>query len=336
MPPTATNAHSDLAASYLKHAPTYHTDKQAQYVLPNGSTEHLRLETQARHLSNIMNGQVIHAPVANPARILDVGCGTGVVTTYLAHQCPSASVYGVDLSPVPQLPGVSRPENVRFLQGNILTEKPGTWRVAYGKQALAVQDSLPEVEAFDLTYSRLLLCGISDWPKYIRTCYGLLRPATGWTEVHDLDWIWYRSDPETGKGEEVISDSWEWLQKLKSVSESRGLDFTCGSRTAGWMREAGFVDIETEVYRWPWGAEAGKRHAQAIGEATKKWQEFGEYVSENIISMFWHLIPRTMEGVVGQEEIEGMREGMVRDFRAMEGTGRDYWKFYVTWGRKGA
>ncbi len=37
--------------------------------------------------------------VATPARVLDLGCGTGQLTTDLAHRYPGATVVGADLSP---------------------------------------------------------------------------------------------------------------------------------------------------------------------------------------------------------------------------------------------
>ncbi|EMC99413.1 hypothetical protein BAUCODRAFT_57572, partial [Baudoinia panamericana UAMH 10762] len=103
---------------------TYHTDQTSQYVLPNDAPEHDRLEVQARVLSGVMNGNIIHAPVHAPAvrRVLDVGCGTGPVTGYLGRKYPHADVVGLDISVVPQCR--AWPPNVRFLQGNVLTMSP--------------------------------------------------------------------------------------------------------------------------------------------------------------------------------------------------------------------
>ncbi|KAK5114802.1 hypothetical protein LTR85_010115 [Meristemomyces frigidus] len=302
-------------SEYINHAPTYHTDKKSAYVLPNDSIEHVRLETQARHLSGIMNNRIIHSPVdkASVTRVLDVGCGTGIVTDYLAREYPSAEAVGLDLSPVPKQG--DRPSNVRFVQGNILTEKPSSW-VCTNDTATAPKAVL-DVEAFDLIYSRLLICGLSDWPKYIRTEYSLLKPG-GWAEVHDLDWIWY------DKHGKVISDDWPWFRRLRSAGESRGLDFSGGSRTQQWMNDAGFVDVQVKTYRWPFGGQ---------WETEGVWKEFGEYVSHVMVDMFWHLFPRLMEGQPGVtgEVIDQMREEMKHDFAPEEGK---HWLFYVTCGRK--
>ncbi|TKA70818.1 hypothetical protein B0A55_07431 [Friedmanniomyces simplex] len=304
-------------SDYASHAPTYHTNKDSPYVLPNGGPEHARLETQARHLSAIMGGRVIHSPILDNAakRILDVGCGTGVVSDHLARSFPTADVIGLDLSPVPQLR--DRPSNVRFVQGNILTDSPSDWKASRDSESRERSQKLPDEAAFDLIYSRLLVCGMSEWPRYIRKEFSLLKSG-GWAEVHDVDWIWY------DKQDRIISDDWPWWRELRSVGESRGLDFSCASRARQWMKDAGFADVQVDTYRWPFGGK---------WEKEKVWQEFGEYGSSAMTDMVWHMIPRMMEGRPGvtSETIDQMRADMQRDFAPEEGK---HWVFYVTCGRK--
>lgn len=263
-----------------------------------------------------MNGRIIHSPLhrANVHRVLDVGCGTGVVTDYLATQYASADVIGLDLSPVPKLR--DRPKNVRFLQGNILTEKPSAWK------ADTVGTTLPDAEAFDLIYSRLLVCGMSAWPQYISTAFSLLRPD-GYLEIHDLDWVWFKSASATQSGkEENLSDHWPWWQALRAAGEAKGLDFTCGSSTQHWMKEAGFVDVKVQEYRWPWGGE---------WEQDQVWKDFGQYVCSAMVEMVWHMIPRVMGDAADDERIAEMRASMKRDFAPEKGK---VWKMYVSCGRR--
>ena len=270
--------------------------------------EHVRLETQAYHLSAMMNNQIVHAPLdkTKPLRCLDIGCGTGIVTDHIASAYPSAEVFGLDLSPVPDKKG--RPKNVRFLQGNVLTQQPTDWKPS---------NSLREKSGlFDHIYSRLLVCGMSDWPAFIRTEFALLLSG-GWAEVHDLDWIWY------DKSGVEVSDKWSWWQALKRAGEARGLDFECGSRTQMWMKETGFVDVRVIEYYWPFGGQ---------WEKTDEMRGLGDYAATAMPEMLHHMIPKIMEGHgLSDEEIEEMRAGMRRDFAPEEGK---HWKFYVTIGRK--
>lgn len=79
------------------------------------STEHSRLEDETAGYNKVMFNSVFHAPVNAPETILDIGCGTGAVTYNLTTSYPSAQVYGLEISPVPDL----RPEqpNITFVQG---------------------------------------------------------------------------------------------------------------------------------------------------------------------------------------------------------------------------
>lgn len=297
------------SSEYINHNPAYHRDKNSRYILPNDAPEHVRLETQAYHLAAIMNGNIIHSPVdkADIRRILDVGCGTGVVTDYLGRTFPSADVVGLDLSSVPQIQGRDRPANVRFLQGNVMTGPPSSWK-GHGDAGL------PNEQAFDLIYSRLLVCGMTEWSRFLKTELALLKPG-GWAEVHDLDWVWY------DKAGNNISDSWPWWQTLRAAGEKQGLDFLCGSSAKGRMEEAGFPDVQVKEYYWPYGGQ---------WETDEAYREFGEYVATGMVDLVWHVIDRLMTAS-SREEKDQMRMDMMRDFEPQEGK---HWKFYVTCGRK--
>ncbi|KAF2214075.1 hypothetical protein CERZMDRAFT_38447 [Cercospora zeae-maydis SCOH1-5] len=101
MTTTQTQTETD---AYIANTPRYHTNKDAAYVLPNDEVEHTRLEQQAAHLQAIMNDNIIHSPIptgVKDAKMLDVGCGTGIVTDFIGNRFPNAQVYGLDISPVP-------------------------------------------------------------------------------------------------------------------------------------------------------------------------------------------------------------------------------------------
>jgi SAM-dependent methyltransferase len=68
--------------------------KQSDYVLPATEAESIRLERQARlyggtdFLDRFIEGR--------PARVLEVGCGTGFFARYVAAQLPQSRVVGLD------------------------------------------------------------------------------------------------------------------------------------------------------------------------------------------------------------------------------------------------
>ncbi|KAM3416277.1 hypothetical protein BST61_g7883 [Cercospora zeina] len=304
--------------AYIANTPRYHTNKDAAYVLPNDEVEHTRLEEQAAHLSAIMDNNIIHSPIptnVQDARMLDVGCGTGIVTDFIGNRFPDAQVYGLDISPVPTHIR-SHPPNVQFLKGNISTDSPEQWLT----QDSASKPVLSQSTHFDLVFSRLLVCGMTNWPQYINRVHSLLKPG-GRVELHDVDWTFYNSlSPTPG---EPISDNWNWLSVASSVAAKRGMDWTCARHLPQWLSEAGFQDIEVKKYKWPYGG---------FWQKDPVWRAWGDFVVKEIKGLVWHVIPKTLEGEgYSAEEIAGFREEAVRNVGAEEGK---YWHFWVVTGRK--
>ncbi|USW59137.1 Putative S-adenosyl-L-methionine-dependent methyltransferase [Septoria linicola] len=179
-----------------RRRPTYHQHKSAEYVLPNDSPEHQRLETQTIHLPAMMDNHVLHAPIKDGEnkRMLDIGCGTGIITDLISSTYPSSECIGLDLSPVPTLR--PRRPNTRFFQGNFTSSQPSTWLPT------ACGPSLSQgPELFDYIFSRLLILGMTDWPGFIKKELSLLKPG-GWAEVHDLEWHWCDAE------DNIISHEW--------------------------------------------------------------------------------------------------------------------------------
>lgn len=56
---------------------TYHALKDGDYFMPNDAEEQDRLDLQNHVFLLVNNGKLFTAPVDNPARVLDVGTGTG-------------------------------------------------------------------------------------------------------------------------------------------------------------------------------------------------------------------------------------------------------------------
>ena len=57
-------------------------------------------------------------PLANPRRILDLGCGAGLSTLALAEAFPKAEIVGVDLSPDMLASAAKRVPSARFVEGD--------------------------------------------------------------------------------------------------------------------------------------------------------------------------------------------------------------------------
>lgn len=173
----------------------------------------------------------------------------------------------------------------------------------------------------DLVYSRLLLCGMTDWPGYVKDMYAMLAPG-GWAEFGD-----YIEDIFYADGRCQPRDDWEWLRAIRLGGLRKGLDLDCGSHIPQYMRDAGFTDIQRWEYTVPLSMEAtaeGGKYPEARGCA--------DNLVDDRWGLYWHMLPRMLEGGgYDAEGIERLRGEMRWDMRDEVGK---YEIFSVTVGRK--
>ncbi|RAL59859.1 hypothetical protein DID88_000488 [Monilinia fructigena] len=130
-----------MASRKIDSQHRYH-DTSAAYVLPKASDiiERDRLDAQAAAIVEMIGGfpflallrtsdnisKVVDLTKLNSCcsftdfTILGVGCGTGVATIQIATALPSATIYGLDLTPVPESSRDLAPGNIIWVQGNAL------------------------------------------------------------------------------------------------------------------------------------------------------------------------------------------------------------------------
>ncbi|KAL8642056.1 MAG: hypothetical protein Q9228_001222 [Teloschistes exilis] len=241
--------------------------------------------------------------------MLDVGCGTGMVCRQMAQQYPNATVYGVDISSVP--PFNDTPGNVEYMTGDI-------------KELAAGGDERIKEGEIDYIYQRLLICGMTDWPGYIRQMAGLLRPG-GYMEIHDYAEVWYQRPSSPGGSDILISNDWKWHLAMRRGAPELGLDLNIGLHAQRYMEEAGLIDVQVVKYMVPFGTWlAGERpETRKIGEHSAG--EMGKVFSQSILPG----VTRNL-GIPEDE----MRELQVECKRCLAGEEGKYWWFYVVWGRK--
>lgn len=249
-----------------------------------------------------MLGRVFHSPIQNPARILDVGCGTGAATYHLGSTFPSAEVFGVDLATIPSNP--RKPGNVAFIHADY-------------HDLLGSKDPHIAPESMDFIFSRLLISGMTTWPSYISTCYSLLKP-NGWLEIQELEFPYYDD-----RG--IISNNWEWFQAYEAGAKAKGLDLSCALKAAGWMREAGFEDVQTMMYYWPqgeWLADRGR----------EEYRNIGIFMQTEQPRLYQAILPNMVSGMgFSDEKVRGFQADVLETLREGEGKHKRLW---ITFGRK--
>jgi SAM-dependent methyltransferase len=200
------------------------------YFLPRHEAEIDRLDVQHYALQERLGANYL-APLEQPARILDVGCGTGLWAYELCAESPHAHVVGFDLA-MSKRPW---PATYRFVRGNLL-------------QGLPFAD-----DRFDFVHQRFLLAGVpvKDWARTMTELVRVTRP-NGWLELVEMEFDIAPAGPATRR---LFEMAWR-------VGRNAGLDTTgIIYRSLGeHARRASLVDVEAREDTVPigeWGGRIG-------------------------------------------------------------------------------
>jgi SAM-dependent methyltransferase len=329
-----------------------------ELISSHSSPEHIRLATQHEAFVALCHNRIVHAPLPSSlpgATLVDIGCGTGVVTRHLARTFPSAStVYGVDLSTVPAKPEDETLQNLNFVKGDFRemakarSPEMDDGQGAAENSGRVNTNQLFQPSSLDFAYSRLLLCGIRDWPGYVSDVYRTLKPGC-WAEMGDyIEDVYYTSDlpsastgcpltqnipssviesllPQTQQSQKRIpNEEWEWLRLIRVGGIQQGLDLDAGLNIPRYMLEAGFVDVQTWWYIIPFWMGAAEQ-----------WPETRKVIELSIgdkYGLYWHMLPRLYEGLnLSPEKIDELQMQSQKDLQEEVGKVQ---LFTVTIGRK--
>ncbi|KAH8690912.1 S-adenosyl-L-methionine-dependent methyltransferase [Talaromyces proteolyticus] len=217
----------------------YHRYHAGSYPLPNDDLEQARLKLCHHLWSAIMNERLCKMPLHNPQRILDIGCGTGDWAIDMGDCFPSAIVIGTDLSPIQP---TWIPPNVRF----------------YIEDA---EDEWTFDGSFDLVHGRMLAGSITDWHRFFKQAYEQLRPG-GWVEMNEVESRFY-SDDAKPRDVAVLRRT---TARFEKASTALGKPFNVSVLRQA-MHDAGFVDIQEEVYKIPIGTWPANPILKNLGHA---------------------------------------------------------------------
>ena len=284
----------------------------AQRAHVTSTVERTRLYEQNDAVIALIKNRIIHAPISSlppscPRTILDVGCGPGYITRHLSSKYPDARlVCGIDLDPVPPKEGDASAKNLSFIQGDF--------------RKLAGTDPSLKYGSADFVFSRILLCGMTDWSGYVKQIFEMLAPG-GWADMGDyVEQVFYSGD----KQNVVPRDDWEWLREIRKGGARLGLDLDAGLTIRGYMEEAGFVDLQTWQYRVPFWRGAWEEQPEA--------RRMAEHVIDDKWGLYWHMLPQLLDREkYNDDEVTRLRKEAKKDLCEEEGK---YQLFCVTIGRK--
>lgn len=278
----------------------------------NSTVEQQRLDAQAEAIVEMIGGRPFigaSKPLATGAKMVDIGCGTGVATLQLASLFPSAIVYGIDLSPIPEASKQIAPENVHFAQGDILDVN-----LAEPSEGVVSREVFTP-HNLDYIFGRMLFLGINDWKRYFHTAVESLKPG-GVIEHQDLDWKFYRV-----ASSEVLSDDWPWWHAVVKAVEESGLSTVSGSGAARHLEDSGMEILCIQKHEFSFVPSPKAPNSQAMGR----------YVQAKLMPQYPELLRKLLASTVSKKQLDSFIADCLRDLSSEEGI---HQKYTVTLARK--
>ncbi|KAJ2903349.1 S-adenosyl-L-methionine-dependent methyltransferase [Zalerion maritima] len=219
----------------------YHKFREGRYNFPNDDVEQER-EDMKHAMVKMLCQQLHFAPIGkDPQNILDIGTGTGIWAMEMGDQYSSATVLGIDLSPI-QPDWV--PANVRFMVDDV----ESAW--------------LHPRNHFDYIHSRHTVMAIKDWPRLFMRSLEHLKPG-GWIELQEIHHFPSSADNSMPR-DHYVAQYWELInQGLTRL----GVDFyaAAGGKLANMMRNCGLVNVTERVFHVPIGIWPKNKVLKTVG-----------------------------------------------------------------------
>ncbi len=191
------------------------------YILERAE-EFGRLERQSQLPQYDYHAELDRLRLPTHARVLDAGCGSGVVSRYLAQSYPQAQITGCDVSEDRLVSAVAAAidfSNLRFVKEDLL-------RMSFA------------AGAFDHVLCRFVLEHLTA-ESMTRACsefFRVLSPG-GAATVIDIDGLLVNLHPQPAEIAEVVA----------RLSAKGPVDFTVGRKIPSLLTGAGFTDISWRI-----------------------------------------------------------------------------------------
>ena len=191
------------------------------YVLEN-QQESARLEKQATFNAYRLEHELRFLPIRHGDRILDAGCGTGLVARYLSNHFSGVSIDACDMS-------TERIASARLLSENALEKAISYFETPLEK--IAAKDS-----SYDLITCRYVIEHLSNPMSVIHEFYRILKPGAR-VYLINFDGLFYNLYPMS---EELQGYS-------KQLQEKAPFDLFAGRKIPNMLHSAGFKEVSWEI-----------------------------------------------------------------------------------------
>lgn len=164
----------------------------------------------------------------------------------MADEHPEADVKGIDISPTQP---TFIPPNCRFEVDDFNLE--------------FLDDS-----KYDLIHERSLVGTIPDWPEFYRKCFNALAPG-GWLDITEPEVTTYYSAAKNNQPfDALVSKEHPCHGNMALFVEAarlNGMEADVAPKIEGWLSDAGFVNIQVNVYKAPIGIWPKNKKDKEVG-----------------------------------------------------------------------
>ncbi|KAH8698821.1 regulator of secondary metabolism LaeA [Talaromyces proteolyticus] len=226
---------------HVENGRTYHGYRRGIYMLPCDEEEQDRLDLFHKVITEARVGDgLIYAPHPPNARVLDLGCGTGIWAIDVANKYPEAFVVGLDLVDIQPLNG---PKNCDF----------------YSPRDFEYPWALGE-DHWDLIHMQMGSGCVASWPSLYRKIFSHLRPG-GWFEQVEIDF-----EPRCEERSLENTSMSNWYQYLKQATEMAARPIAHSvSETMASLERQGFVQIDHQIVGLPLNPWHHDEHEKKVG-----------------------------------------------------------------------
>ncbi|PYH88148.1 methyltransferase [Aspergillus ellipticus CBS 707.79] len=280
-----TTSITSSAMNYAYNGRRYHSYHEGEYFL-------------SHHIYRmLLRGELIKAPVQNPARVLDIGTGTGIWAIDFADEHPESEVIGNDLSPI-QPSWI--PPNCRFEVDDF--EAPWSY-------------SRP----FDYIHGRELEGSIRDVDHLFSQAFSNLKP-NGWFEMASMEVNTYSDDDTHLKARNLL----EGIVYMHDCSLENGKNMASVLSWKETMHKAGFVNVHEDIFKLP----------QSPWPKDQKMKDLGRYHQVNMLEALGPYCYALFTRVMGWQraEIEVFVASMRQELRDLNL--HLYTKVHIVYGQK--
>jgi SAM-dependent methyltransferase len=230
----------------------------ASYIIDGGEPGAARLAVLGRTLAASSESFLKRTGLRPGVRVLDVGCGSGELTGWMADLVGPAEVVGVDVD-----------LTVLSIARERWAEHPRTPRFVLADAALVPA----ALGRFDVVYARFLLSHQTDPLRVLRNLRDLCRPG-GVVAVEDVDITAMFCDPPS-----LAYDRSTELYCQAAIG--RGADPRLGPRLAGLLLAAGLEEIEAGAVHPSFRAGEGKLMAALTLRSIRAAVLAGDLIDED-------------------------------------------------------